>query len=88
MIQSKLSSYFGIFCASGSSSKEQHTKLNDHQQDDLEETENIDDDLEDDEQLIEQDVTETTDEMDSELVEGTTDNDDGNFPPLCRNKNI
>ena len=33
-------------------------------------------------------MTETTDEIDSELVEGTTDNDDGNFLPLCWNKSI
>ena len=58
------------------------------QDDDLEETENIDEDIEDDEQLIEQDVTETTDEMDTKLVEGTTDNDNGNFLPLCWNKSI
>ena len=77
MTQAKLSSYFSNSCASGSSSNEQHTCLNDYQRDDdLEEIENID---EDDEQSIEQDVTETTDEMDTDLVEGTTDNDDGNF---------
>ena len=89
MTQAKLSSYFGISCASGSSSNEQHTQLNDHQRDDdLEETENMDENIEDDEQSIEHDVTETTDEMDTELVEGTTDNDDGNFLPLCWNKSI
>ena len=83
MTQAKLSSYFGISCASGSSSNEQHTCLNDYQRDDdLEETaENIDEYIEDDEQSIEQDVTETTDEMDTDLVEGTTDNNDGNFLP-------
>ena len=48
----------------------------------------MDEDIEDDEQLIEQDVTETTDEMDTKLVEGTTDNDNGNFLPLCWNKSI
>ena len=82
MTQAKLSSYFGISCASGSSSNEQYTCLNDHlRDDDLEETENIDEDIEDDEQSIEQDVTETNDEMDTDLVEGTTDNDDGTFLP-------
>ena len=49
MTQAKFSSYFGISCASGSSSNEQHTCLNDYQRDDdLEETENIDEDIEDD----------------------------------------
>ena len=53
MIQAKLSSNFGICCASGSSSNEQHTQLNDHQRDDdLEETENMDEDIEDDKQSI------------------------------------
>ena len=33
-------------------------------------------------------MTETTDEMDTELVEGTTDIDDGNFLPLCWKKSI
>ena len=33
-------------------------------------------------------MTETTDEMDSEVVEGTTDIDDENFLPLCCNKSI
>ena len=67
--RAKFSCYFGISCASGSSSKEQHTQLNDHQRDDdLEETENMDEDNEDDEQSIEQDVTETTNKMDTELV--------------------
>ena len=33
-------------------------------------------------------MTETTDKMDTELVEGTTDNDDGNFLSLCWNKSV
>ena len=70
----------GISCASGNSSKEQHTQHH-WQDDDLEETENMDEDIEYYEQSIEQDVTETTDEMDTELVEGTTDNNDGNLLP-------
>ena len=48
------------------------TCLNDHWRDnDLEETENIhvDEDIEDDEQSIEQNVKETTDEMDTDLVD-------------------
>ena len=85
MTQAKLSSYFGISFlvpveVPVTSSRD--TCLNDHRRDDdLEETENIDEDIEDDEQSIEQNVTETTGEMDTDLVEGTTDNDDGNFLP-------
>ena len=84
MIQAKLSSYIGIsflvpVAVPVTSSRD--TCLNDlRRDDDLEETKNIDEDIEDDEQLIEQNVTETTDEMDTDLVEGTTD-DDGNFLP-------